>query len=485
VFYDKFNFRTRIADFLIFLWHCSPFHRDALVAFSRAHAPLFLRFCNDLVNDLDYLLSEALTHLEEMRAVEVKRRGGWAGLSPADVTEQEGFHRTAAGRAKGEFFYALRQLTLAALLTAEVTSPFFDPVLVDKTAAALGFYLDALVGGRRSQLRVEDPRAVGFNPRKVLLELAVVYGNLAAAGGAGAAAFAAAVVRDGRSFRAHNFKEAPAILLGGGGWEGADGGRVSAAVERLAALPPLLEAATAAAASAEEDLGELPDEVSDELMYDLLVDPVLLPSHKVMSRHHIVHSLMNETRDPFNRQFLTPEKLVPLPRMAAAVAEWVALRRRRRSGAAADAAGAEAAEVAALQRVVAEREAAVEAAKRKRTEGGGGDGDGGGSGGGDGDGGGSGGGGGAGGAGEDGSARAPPPVADSEDDALAAALAMSVEDAPAATQPQPMAVIPQAPAAAATAAAPPPPPAAVAADDMDPESAAELAEALRLSLLEN
>jgi len=31
----------------------------------------------------------------------------------------------------------------------------------------------------------------------------------------------------------------------------------------------------------------------------------------------------------------------------------------------------------------------------------------------------------------------------------------------------------------------PPPPAAVAADDMDPESAAELAEALRLSLLES
>ena len=50
---------------------------------------------------------------------------------------------------------------------------------------------------------------------------------------------------------------------------------------------------------------------ADPVMCELMTDPVKLPSGKVMDRLHIVHHLLNDSTDPFNRAPLTKEELVP------------------------------------------------------------------------------------------------------------------------------------------------------------------------------
>ena len=51
--------------------------------------------------------------------------------------------------------------------------------------------------------------------------------------------------------------------------------------------------------------------ISDALMDTLMKDPVELPSGKVVDRPFIVRHLLNSQTDPFNRQPLTEEDLIP------------------------------------------------------------------------------------------------------------------------------------------------------------------------------
>jgi len=63
---------------------------------------------------------------------------------------------------------------------------------------------------------------------------------------------------------------------------------------------------------AEEDLGDIPDEFLDPLMFTLMRDPVTLPtSHVVIDRATIKSHLLSDTKDPFNRAPLTFDDVVP------------------------------------------------------------------------------------------------------------------------------------------------------------------------------
>ena len=50
---------------------------------------------------------------------------------------------------------------------------------------------------------------------------------------------------------------------------------------------------------------------TDPLMQTLMTDPVTLPSGIVMDRSIIMRHLLNDPTDPFNRQPLTEDDLVP------------------------------------------------------------------------------------------------------------------------------------------------------------------------------
>lgn len=61
----------------------------------------------------------------------------------------------------------------------------------------------------------------------------------------------------------------------------------------------------------EDEYADAPDEFRDPLMDTLMSDPVLLPSGAIMDRAIITRHLLNSSTDPFNRQPLTEDMLVP------------------------------------------------------------------------------------------------------------------------------------------------------------------------------
>lgn len=63
--------------------------------------------------------------------------------------------------------------------------------------------------------------------------------------------------------------------------------------------------------SADDWMSDAPDEFKDPLMMTVMSDPVLLPSGLVMDRPVIMRHLLNSNTDPFNRQHLTEDMLLP------------------------------------------------------------------------------------------------------------------------------------------------------------------------------
>lgn len=62
----------------------------------------------------------------------------------------------------------------------------------------------------------------------------------------------------------------------------------------------------------EAELGEIPEHFLDPLLFHLMEDPVILPSSKqTIDLSTIKSYLLSEARDPFNRQPLTIEQVIP------------------------------------------------------------------------------------------------------------------------------------------------------------------------------
>lgn len=116
--------------------------------------------------------------------------------------------------------------------------------------------------------------------------------------------FAAALARDERSFERKLFDEAAEkiekISI-----------RAAIDVEKFRALIQKAAEIHAINQKNEDDFADAPDDFRDPLMDTLINDPVQLPSGIIMDRSVITRHLLNSSTDPFNRQPMTEEQLVP------------------------------------------------------------------------------------------------------------------------------------------------------------------------------
>ena len=71
------------------------------------------------------------------------------------------------------------------------------------------------------------------------------------------------------------------------------------------------------------EVDDAPDEYKDPLMSTIMRDPVRLPSGVIMDRKIIDRHLLNSTTDPFNRQHLTSDMLIPEVELKAKIAAWL------------------------------------------------------------------------------------------------------------------------------------------------------------------
>jgi ubiquitin conjugation factor E4 B len=265
---------------------------------------------NLLLNDTTYVLDEALSKFPKIHELEVELRNR-ANMTSEQVTAKEEALTTAEGQAQSYMQLANETIAMMKLFTSALSGAFTMPEIVTRLADMMDYNLDTLVGPKSTNLTVSDPSKYYFNPKALLSEFIDIYLNLS-----GAQSFIEAVARDGRSYKPSNFDTASRILTRHG----------LKSREDLAAWETLkgkFATAKALEEQAEEDLGEVPDEFLDPLMYTLMEDPVILPmSRQTIDRSTIRSHLLSDPNDPFNRQPMSIEDVIEDTDMKARIAAW-------------------------------------------------------------------------------------------------------------------------------------------------------------------
>ncbi|PPQ91665.1 hypothetical protein CVT25_012878 [Psilocybe cyanescens] len=316
-FYDKFNARRNISHILKVVWN-NPTHREALNIEAK-NVDKFVRFVNLMINDVTYLMDESLSELTQIHNIQVEMddKATWEAKPAEYRRERQGTLRSLERHASGYTTLGRSTVELLKIFTAETKAPFMMPEIVDRLAAMLDYNLQALVGPRCQDLIVREPEKLKFNPRALLSDIIQVFLNLS-----DQLQFVQSVAGDGRSYTKELFDRAAAIAIKRGIKSQTEIDVFRAFVDRVEEAKAALEA--------EEDLGEVPEEFLDPLMFTVMRDPVLLPSSKtILDRATIKSHLLSDSKDPFNRAPLSIEDVVPVPELKARIEEFLIERRSK------------------------------------------------------------------------------------------------------------------------------------------------------------
>ncbi|KAF9644135.1 hypothetical protein BDM02DRAFT_3272627 [Thelephora ganbajun] len=317
-FYDKFNARRNIAYIFKVIWN-NPAHRQALDDEAK-RVDNFVRFVNLMINDVTYLMDESLNELTQIHNIETEMENTqeWEAKSLQYRREREGTLRSLERHASGYITLGRSTVDLLKIFTAETKSPFMMPEIVGKLAAMLDYNLDALAGPKCRDLKVKNPEKYKFDPRALLSDIVQVFLNLS-----DEEEFAGAVAEDGRSYRKELFDGTVEILRRRTLKTEDEIEKLLVFVQKVENLKAMLEE--------EEDLGEVPDEFLDALLYTVMKDPVTLPSSRaVVDRSTIKSHLLSDSKDPFNRAPLTIEEVIPNTELKARIDEFLTARHAER-----------------------------------------------------------------------------------------------------------------------------------------------------------
>lgn len=307
-FYDKFTIRYHISIIFKSLWS-NPVHKQAVILESSS-GKQFVRFINMLMNDTTFLLDESLESLKRIHeAQEAMENESWSRLS--QESQQSHQHQLATDERQCRSYLTLARETVDMLhyLTAEIKEPFLRPELVDRLAAMLNFNLQQLCGSKCKNLKVKNPEKYGWEPKKLLDQLTDIYLHL------DCDTFAKAVAKDERSFSQELFEDAVARMQKAMI-------KTEMQVLQFQELAKKVQHFLIQNMKQDVDYSDAPEEFRDPLMDTLMEDPVVLPSGSVMDRHIIVRHLLNSSTDPFNRQPLTEDMLIPATDLKRRIQEW-------------------------------------------------------------------------------------------------------------------------------------------------------------------
>lgn len=315
-FFDKFNIRYEIDAVIKCIWP-NVIYRDNLAKEASTNTQFFVRFVNLLLNDVTFVLDESFTSFIQIRDLTKEISTSGASMEEAVRKEKEELLQDHKGRAKSYMGLTNETISMLKLFTEALDSAFTMPEVVQRLADMLDYNVDALAGPKQANLKVENPEEYDFNPKQLLSDLLGVYLNLRKK-----EAFLRAVARDGRSYKPDNFQRAAGIM---------ERFALKSRDELLQWMEMLKTIAVIHAEDqqAEEDLGEIPDELLDPIMGSLMEDPVLLPSSKqIVDRSTIRSHLLSDPTDPFNRVPLKIEDIIDAVDKKREIEDFVASKRK-------------------------------------------------------------------------------------------------------------------------------------------------------------
>ncbi|KAB7507920.1 Ubiquitin conjugation factor E4 A [Armadillidium nasatum] len=322
-FEEKFNYRRPMYEIMKFFWSI-PEHRKqfielanyALSNMESSKPPLFLRFVNLLINDAIFLLDEGLSYMSQIREYQTaKDSGEWNQLSAEQRTEREQNLRQMGYLARFHNMLGSRTIQTLLRLTKDIPGMFTHPTLIDRMSAMLNHFLAHLVGPKQRNLKVKDMEKYEFKPAEIVSDICTIYIHLSKE-----PEFCNAVCADDRSYSPELFNQACNVLMRIGRYS------LKEDLEKFS-----VKVSEACAKRTEDgDLAALaPEEFIDPIMQQIMIDPVLLPSSRIIvDRQTIARHLLSDQTDPFNRQPLNMEEIISDEDLKTRIHDWLKERKQ-------------------------------------------------------------------------------------------------------------------------------------------------------------
>ncbi|KAK9806446.1 hypothetical protein WJX73_007867 [Symbiochloris irregularis] len=316
-FYEKFSTRHSIGQILSYLWNI-PAHQEAWKALAREQGGrgLYMRFCHHLETDSIHLLDEAMKLLPEIKELEraLADEAAWAAQPEEQAREREATLQQHTRSIRADLDLAAMAVNVMRFSTQDITATWLLPEAVPRIASMLNYFLMHLTGPGRRKLKLKDPEHYHWRPKELLASICDIYVHLGRADGQGV--FAAAIAEDGRCYRPEMFPEAAQVLSSFALLDDQKIGELDMLAARVAS-------AGASAKASEAANEEAPEEFWDPIMATIMDDPVILPtSSTTVDRATIMRHLLSDPNDPFNRQPLTEQDLVPNVELKQRIDQW-------------------------------------------------------------------------------------------------------------------------------------------------------------------
>lgn len=310
---ERYGIRYEIFQIFKCIW-TNPIYKQHLEQESKVNTDFFVRYVNLLLNDATYLLDECLGKFPKIHDLQQELKlENLGALTEEQKKEKLDELEKLEGQTKSYMMLANETIGMMKVFTETLSEAFTMPEVVKRLADMLDYNLNTLVGENSRNLKVDDPEKYDFNPKALLAQIVDIFINLGKR-----RSFVEAVASDGRSYKPSNFDNAARILERYG----------LISKDSLASWMHLgahVKKAKELQDQAEEDLGEIPDEFADPIMGDLMTDPVILPASKVVVNRSTIRShLLSNPMDPFNRQPLKIEDVIPATELKAKIDAWKA-----------------------------------------------------------------------------------------------------------------------------------------------------------------
>jgi len=298
-FYDKFNGRFYVQLVLRHIWKI-PSYRESFTQVFR-NEELFLRFINMVMNDTIYLLDESFAKLHKIHEIEeLANSPQWAQM-PIHRQQERTTERDQTERVTRTYLILSKEIVrMFKYITKDMHNFFIRGEVIDRIAAMLNYSLAQMAGPKSDHLKIAYPERAQFNPTWFLRTTILTYLNFTQYD-----EFLLAVVKDGRSYHINTFRNALSKF-------GEDKKSTEERIQNFSQFIDKLATKEKEEATKQETLGEIPDEYLDPILQTLMTDPVKLPtSNVVVDRATITRHLLSTNTDPFNREHLTFDMLIP------------------------------------------------------------------------------------------------------------------------------------------------------------------------------
>ena len=303
-FYERFNVRNKVLQLVNEVFKKNKeILIDNIINYANHYSDNATQMLTLLMGDVTYLIDEVIQRLIDIRNYQELKDNKelWDSKTQEQKTEEDNKFAENDRMLKAECRLLNHSLGFMTIICSCLQKYFIKEEKAERLADLMNYCLDEFTA-KSSQLKIKNKNDYEFNPSYIMESIIKIFSYFV-----NYEEFLEYVVSDPRAYKYDNFTKAIKLK---------NENKVKVDMETSENFDNLvynkLKKAEELVEQKKINYDDAPEEYLDPLTYDLMENPVILPSsHINIDRRTIEDYLLTNPSDPFNRNPLTKEELIP------------------------------------------------------------------------------------------------------------------------------------------------------------------------------